>query len=718
MYKFLLLLIFFAISTGAFAKQQSAFVLTVKGKATKLIPGSNKATLLKKGDLLPKDSSVLTYDKSFALIRLANGDRVSLGGNSKMIIESSGITKSSYIALLKGQLRSQVPASIKSKIKSKRFKAIIKTRHAAVGVRGTDFLIIYNPKNRIMTNLTFSGEVSVVKIKDRLLLPGVDSKILGVLDAQDYAAILNSSDAKNVKEGRMSGVYKSHDKASIPTKISPVQYLILKRNTTLDSTKNIKRIVSGYTNKKVYLDYLDDPPPEGYFDSETKEYAPVAGGYIDIDTGLYIQTVVNSSLDKKNRVYRLNHEFGAIDKKTGNYIPPLGLNVDAKRGFLVKNLTESQKLEYGARVFDINTENLKGDRIKEQVKRTLKQLLISKKAILNHNVRKEELKSKYFDLEDEQYEDNLKEAMFDIKEIVDFYVHIITGHSSAPVDHFYSLPILFIENASPFFQLTSYIQNNNYLTSKWVVTPYLSINLKKYTESFEDNADPSKLTVNGGIKNIYVHTIASKKLNLKADLSLSKTNKLIDNHANYIFPYFKENESSGNESSFFQRDLSLKLSEKLFFTDHQAISINSSISKYDGFSSLLNGTKTGVGVSYHGQFKPRYDLKIELENNFYEANDSDVNFKDQKAQLSLDLVKLYFETNFQFQISNIKNIFSNPSFTQLEEIEENAFSLGISRDIRHNLTMEINYKTSKYSETNDLIKHTDEQINIGIKYDF
>jgi len=165
----ILLVLIFQISSICFAQKNMAKVLVIKGKASKLVPGAQKATAVKKGDRLPMDTSILTRDKSFVLVKLVNGDTMSLGGNSKMVINLTGATKTSFISLLKGQLRSVVPNKNKKIAKKKKYKAIIKTRHAAVGVRGTDFLIVYNPKNRIMTNLTFEGEVQVVKIKDRLL---------------------------------------------------------------------------------------------------------------------------------------------------------------------------------------------------------------------------------------------------------------------------------------------------------------------------------------------------------------------------------------------------------------------------------------------------------------------------------------------------------------------------------------------------------------------
>jgi hypothetical protein len=135
-------------------------VIKVKGKVSALYPHTLKAVYLKKGDVLPEDTSILTKSRSFVKLKYEDGSTVSLGPKSKIVIAKS-ITKkkAGVLSLLTGQIRAKV-----KKEKTADNKLILKTRTAALGVRGTDFLVVFNEENNAVSLVTFEGEVAVVKV--------------------------------------------------------------------------------------------------------------------------------------------------------------------------------------------------------------------------------------------------------------------------------------------------------------------------------------------------------------------------------------------------------------------------------------------------------------------------------------------------------------------------------------------------------------------------
>ena len=108
----------------------------------------------------------------------------------------------------------------KDKNKSKLF---IKTKSAAMGVRGTDFQVNYNPVNDNTILITFSGAVAMAQITEpwrALVRPQI--KITWKAVSSDNAVV--------VKKGEFSGVTKNSQRATIPVKMSPVQLESLKSN--------------------------------------------------------------------------------------------------------------------------------------------------------------------------------------------------------------------------------------------------------------------------------------------------------------------------------------------------------------------------------------------------------------------------------------------------------------------------------------------------------
>ena len=226
---------------------------------------------------------------------------------------------------------------------------------AAMGVRGTDFQVIYNRKNRVTNLVTFSGEVAMASWGR--------SQFRSKLDRSSIEGFLNDKKAVRVRRGQFSGSRPGEKRPSMPVKISPSQFDSLKKNDTgLNQSKNSgtqKRYRSevppgvdgqnfvsdgkGMAGKmqatmgegqakrvmteidKVAKSQLESAPPaEGMYEKSTGTYAPPAGGLIDDKTALYVPPPKGSTYDENAGVYVPPVNVGTYDRATGEYVPPAG----------------------------------------------------------------------------------------------------------------------------------------------------------------------------------------------------------------------------------------------------------------------------------------------------------------------------------------------------------------------------------------------------------
>lgn len=132
----ILVLFIFLFSTSLFAK--SGKIIFVKG-----VVKDGKSKTLKKGQAVSVGDKIIAGKKSIAVIQLPHGNKVKIGAESELIIKAipekkSGTTKltllsgNSFIKVLKGKLR-----------KGQKSKLTLRTRTAAMGVRGTEFFASY-----------------------------------------------------------------------------------------------------------------------------------------------------------------------------------------------------------------------------------------------------------------------------------------------------------------------------------------------------------------------------------------------------------------------------------------------------------------------------------------------------------------------------------------------------------------------------------------------
>ena len=322
--KFFILVAFLFSSSVMAASSFIAEVIKIRGEVSQLPPLAKVAKKVQLGDKLVEDTSILTNAKSFVQIKFIDNSELNLGPESKIVLTQMKKDEPGVISLLKGRIRTEVEKDAKKSAN----KFFIKTRTAAMGVRGTDFQTIYNPENKTTSLLTFKGEVAMAKIDETI---GSDT-LRG--DVGDLNLKLASKEAVLVPPGQSSFTSDAIKKSSLPVKIAPTQLKALYKNPEF-YTKNDDLPKDLNAFKKDELIIADQKAPaEGLFNKATGDFAPKSGGFIDLESGIYVAPDALAVLDKKSNVY-VSNLIGNVDNKTGEYLPPEGLALDAKKGFIV-----------------------------------------------------------------------------------------------------------------------------------------------------------------------------------------------------------------------------------------------------------------------------------------------------------------------------------------------------------------------------------------------
>jgi len=144
----LVLTFFFNVSYAS----DAAKVIFLKGTATSIVNGKIGKTLAK-GDLLNIGDLITTGKASVLKIELEDKSHIQLGPNSSIEITKLSNQGPGIISLLKGNIRSQVTKDY-MKIPKDKSKLFIKTASAAMGIRGTDFHVTYDPSSTETTLVT------------------------------------------------------------------------------------------------------------------------------------------------------------------------------------------------------------------------------------------------------------------------------------------------------------------------------------------------------------------------------------------------------------------------------------------------------------------------------------------------------------------------------------------------------------------------------------
>lgn len=341
---FILFTLLFASLSANAASDGAAKAIIVKGKVIAMTGG--KKIVLKRGMWLQEGAVVQTAKRSFTKLLFVDKSSMNVGPESKMKIDSFPKKKAGIITLLKGQIRSKVTKNYMDMKKKDKSKLFIKTETAAMGVRGTDFMVSFNPTNKATSLITFEGAVAMAKMPK------------GSLNQRNLERAVSAPTAVIVKKGQYSGASNKLERATIPVKISPSQIETLEKNDvpgmtsagkgSSKSKKTFKSIVPPGVDpmsvsndsseasssmasaigqdKVIKVDteikkekiksesYAQNMAPEsGAETSASKVTAPKSGGIIDLKSASYIAPPEGAAFDTNSGTYVMPTEMGFVN---------------------------------------------------------------------------------------------------------------------------------------------------------------------------------------------------------------------------------------------------------------------------------------------------------------------------------------------------------------------------------------------------------------------
>lgn len=347
-----------------------AKVVIIKGQAkAKLANG--KVIDVQADQSIPEGATLQTAEKSFVKLIFIDKSQMNLGPNSQMVINAFPKKEAGIITLVKGQIRSQVTKDYMEMDDKSKSKLYIKTKTAAMGIRGTDFQVNFNPKNQNTSLITFEGKVAMSNIDK--------AKRNENFDQRKLEKVVSSEKAVLVQHGEISAVNLNvAERAMAPTLLGSTQINALKENETglKESTeiekKQYRNPLPPGADSAVFSNTQNAPAvgendrakqsdPNGFFNAKTGEYKLPAGSIVDLNTINIIPPPPNAVFDPNTKTYVVPESFGKIDKSTGEYKAPEGLKLGNDGKFILVDLNAYTKTQM------INKEEKKDDKKDENM---------------------------------------------------------------------------------------------------------------------------------------------------------------------------------------------------------------------------------------------------------------------------------------------------------------------------------------------------------------
>ncbi len=348
------------ITSALAVEQMIAKVVLMRG-LVKAKLGNGTIQEVKIDQSLAEGTVLQTADKSFVKLLFIDKSQMNLGPNSQMIINTFPKKEPGIITLVRGQLRAQVTKNYLEMDDKTKSKLYIRTKTAAMAIRGTDFQVNYNAENQNTSLITFEGKV---------LMASIDKGALtNHLDQSSLEKVISSSTSVVVERGQISAVNLNvTERAMHPTKLGIKQFEALEVNVNgVKESKPDEESNNQYRNplppgaesstftntspefekevmkfSKINLD-VDNSNPNGYFNQNTGEYQLPAGSIIDLNTVNIIPPPMNAVFDSNSNTYLVPESFGKIDRVTGEYKAPEGLKLGVDGKFKLVNTDAYQK---------------------------------------------------------------------------------------------------------------------------------------------------------------------------------------------------------------------------------------------------------------------------------------------------------------------------------------------------------------------------------------
>lgn len=357
----------FLLQTVYAADNNVAKVIIIKGQVKAKI--GEQVVDVQKDQWLPEGAALQTADKSFVKLLFIDKSQMNLGPNSQMNITSFPKNDAGIISLVKGELRSKVTKDYMDMDSKDKSKLFIKTKSAAMGIRGTEFQVNFNPDNNNTALIMFEGKIAFTQIEERDREQPVNQKSL--------EQAVSSEKAVMVKEGQMSAVVPGQlEKPTIPTLLSKEQLDTLKKsdpetekksddqasapkkefkspippgvdskqftNTSSEAEKEVAKAIGSDGEKKLEevkkevmkeKEVAKSGNAEGFFNPKTGELAPPAGSMIDLKTVNIIPVPKNAVFDENSGTFKMPPNVGRVDDN-GNFRPPEGVQITTDGKFV------------------------------------------------------------------------------------------------------------------------------------------------------------------------------------------------------------------------------------------------------------------------------------------------------------------------------------------------------------------------------------------------
>lgn len=185
-----------------------ASVTAIRGTVKLVLPSGE--TALQQGQKVPVGATLVSGNQSFARLELADHSAVTVAPNTRMKIEITEANSPQLWQLVKGKIRSQIVHDPDQSGE----KLIIRAGNAAMGVRGTDFVVSFEPGNQRVSLVTVSGNVAMAFVP-----PGGSAQ-----------QALSGGRVVEVKSGSFSNLSAGSQAPSAPKSLPPAQLQQFRKN--------------------------------------------------------------------------------------------------------------------------------------------------------------------------------------------------------------------------------------------------------------------------------------------------------------------------------------------------------------------------------------------------------------------------------------------------------------------------------------------------------
>lgn len=194
------------------AQDKICEVNLLKGDVLMTLPNGSSEKITK-DSLIFEGVTISTGDSSFIRLAFIDKSVMTIGSNSSVTVTSFTKESPGIISLLQGEIRAQVTKDYMEMEDKNKSKLFIRTKTAALGIRGTDFLVTFSNKLEETKLVTFEGKVAMNKIDSGMRNQN--------LNQRDLDKLLDRGDRVFVTRGQVSNINRDTQRIGPPQKLDP-----------------------------------------------------------------------------------------------------------------------------------------------------------------------------------------------------------------------------------------------------------------------------------------------------------------------------------------------------------------------------------------------------------------------------------------------------------------------------------------------------------------